>query len=246
MEKKIIIDNYSIIEYEKTSIYVIENVLDDDFCNKVVNIIETIPLRRTVYTDTNNVECYFSLMDQLLKTSDKLFYKFSTQENEVNDIIEKIKSKQSIYTNKMNGITKSEIKYVNEKITEAMNVMQQIMSSVNKKIQFDNTGYTLRKIYGPTRCHCDGVSETYEKNVNFIKNNHVGDYKMIRNTSIIFALNDDHEGGIVNFPYHNVSMKLKKGSVLIFPPYWTHPHEVSELKNNTFRYTINTWSVQKI
>jgi hypothetical protein len=117
MEKKIIVDNYSIIEYEKTSIYVIENVLDDDFCNKVVNIIETIPLRRTVYTDTNNVECYFSLMDQLLKTSDKLFYKFSTQENEVNDIIEKIKSKQSIYTNKLNGITKSEIKHVNEKIT---------------------------------------------------------------------------------------------------------------------------------
>jgi hypothetical protein len=110
MEKKIIIDNYSIIEYEKTSIYVIENVLDDDFCDKVINIIETIPLKRTVYTDTNNVECYFSMMDQLLKTSDKLFYKFSTQENEVNDIIEKIKSKQSIHTNKLNGITKSEIK----------------------------------------------------------------------------------------------------------------------------------------
>ena len=137
MEKKIIIDNYSITEYEKTNIYIIENILDDELCDKVVNIIETVPLKRTVYTDTNNVECYFSMMDELLKTSNKSFYKFSTQENEVNNIIEKIKTKQSICTTKLNGITKSEINHVNEKITEAMNVMQQIMSSVNKKIQFD-------------------------------------------------------------------------------------------------------------
>lgn len=246
MEKKTIIDNYSIVEYEKTNIYVIENILDNDFCDKVVNIINTIPLKRTVYSDNNNVECFFSMMDNLLEISDKLFYKFSTQENEINNILEIIKTKQSFYTNKLNGILKPEIKDINTKITESMNIMQQIMSTINNKIQFDNTGYILRKIYGPTRCHCDGMSEVYEKNVNFIKNNHNGDYKMIRNASIIFALNDDHEGGIMNFPYHNISMKLKKGSVLIFPPYWTHPHEVSEPKNNTFRYTINTWSVQKL
>ena len=44
----------------------------------------------------------------------------------------------------------------------------------------------------------------------------------------------------------DIKVKLKKGSVIIFPPFWTHPHETEDLLNNTYRYTINTWSCQKI
>jgi hypothetical protein len=45
---------------------------------------------------------------------------------------------------------------------------------------------------------------------------------------------------------YNISLKMKKGSVIIFPPYWTHLHEVSNLENNTYRYTINTWTLENI
>ena len=83
-------------------------------------------------------------------------------------------------------------------------------------------------------------------NINFIKDNKKGEYAMVRNASIVFTLNDDYEGGIFHFPYYNVNVRLKKGSVIIFPPYWTHEHEVSELTNNTYRYTISTWSCMKL
>ena len=33
----------------------------------------------------------------------------------------------------------------------------------------------------------------------------------------------------------------KKGQIILFPPYWTHPHFTAELKNRTYRYTINSW-----
>ena len=59
--------------------------------------------------------------------------------------------------------------------------------------------------------------------------------------SIIIALNDDYEGGIFHFPYQDFNVKLKKGQLIAFPPYWTHLHGVESPANGTFRYTINTW-----
>ena len=44
------------------------------------------------------------------------------------------------------------------------------------------------------------------------------------------------DGKIIDGYYY-----LKKGEAIAFPPYWTHPHEVSAPENGTFRYTINTW-----
>mgnify|MGYP003968137707 CR=1 FL=1 len=59
-------------------------------------------------------------------------------------------------------------------------------------------------------------------------------------TSIVM-LNDDYEGGIFHFPNQKISVKLKKGQLIAFPPYWTHLHGVEAVINNTYRYTINTW-----
>ena len=97
-----------------------------------------------------------------------------------------------------------------------------------------DSGYTLRKIYGPTRFHKDGIG------VNLIDNRYVPKRK-IRNMSVIIALNDDYEEGIFHFPNQEFSVKLKKGQLIAFPPYWTHLHGVEAPTNNTYRYTINTW-----
>ena len=67
---------------------------------------------------------------------------------------------------------------------------------------------------------------------------------MVRNASMIFALNDDYDGGEFHFPCQDIHIRMKKGSVIIFPPYWTHPHEVSCIRNGTYRYTINTWALE--
>lgn len=103
-------------------------------------------------------------------------------------------------------------------------------------ISSSDTGYCLRKINGKTRLHKDGVTG-YGSN----KNLETVSAKSIRNMSIIIALNDDYENGEFNFPYQNKKIKLKKYQAIAFPPYWTHPHEVSAPKKGTFRYTINTW-----
>jgi predicted 2-oxoglutarate/Fe(II)-dependent dioxygenase YbiX len=126
-----------------------------------------------------------------------------------------------------------------------MKIINGIMQKINPKICFlFNTGYYLRKIYGETRRHIDNINNLERENVNFInKEDQLYSYTMIRNASMIFSLNDNYHGGEFYFPYHEIHHKMKKGSIIIFPPYWTHPHEVSTVTNDTYRYTINTWAV---
>ena len=68
--------------------------------------------------------------------------------------------------------------------------------------------------------------------------------KEIRTISCIIALNSNYSGGYFEFPVQKISLKLKRGDLIIFPPYWTHPHKVSEPLNETSRYTINTWGTK--
>lgn len=97
-----------------------------------------------------------------------------------------------------------------------------------------DSGYCLRKIHGPTRLHKDGI------NIEPIDNRYLP-IKKIRNMSVIICLNDDYEGGELYFPIQDFKIKLKKGQIITFPPYWTHQHMAYEPLNETFRYTINTW-----
>lgn len=116
-----------------------------------------------------------------------------------------------------------------------------LISSIRKIIEYNyehynllskgDSGYCLRKIYGPTRLHSDGLLVDSPKSFSMQK---------IRNLSVIIALNDDYQDGIFHFPNQNFKIKITKFSAICFPPYWTHPHWVSSPKNG-YRYTINTW-----
>jgi hypothetical protein len=95
-------------------------------------------------------------------------------------------------------------------------------------------GYTLRRIHGGTKRHVDGVHSKTGGFKNFV-----------RCLSMIIVLNDDYDGGIFNFPAQNLKFKVKKGEVVMFPPYWTHPHSVTSVGEGQARYTINTWILEK-
>jgi hypothetical protein len=240
-------NNINVVEYEKTNIYIIENILTGQFCNELKELIDTLPLNKINYSDGNNVQCKISYIDDLLKVDDEMYYSFSTDVHKYNETIHNINSKKSIHTNKLNGITRTTIEKYNCKINEIMIKIKNIMADINKQIEFDcNSGYILRKIYGATRLHVDNICEVYDNNLNFMKDNKKDDLLFIRNASIIFSLNDDYDGGMFNFPYYDVTLKMKKGSVIIFPPYWTHEHQVYNLDNNTYRYTLSTWTCMKI
>jgi hypothetical protein len=221
-----IIHDYKVIEYDKCNIYIIENLLEEKFCNKIIELIDTTPFTKTVIEPFNNVECFVASTNEIY---DYDFSKFINEEY------------ISLLNDNMN-ISNS----LNYNINEKVKLISKIMENVNCNICFEyNTGYQLRKIYGRTKPHVDGLINILNSNVTFIdKSLEIEHYKMVRNSSIIFSLNDDYDGGVYHFPYHDIQFKMKKGSVIIFPPYWTHPHEVSSVENNTYRYTINTWTLE--
>jgi hypothetical protein len=95
-------------------------------------------------------------------------------------------------------------------------------------------GYTLRKIFGGTKRHIDGVHSKTTGLKNFV-----------RCLSMIIVLNDDYDGGVFCFPTQGLKFRVKKGQAILFPPYWTHPHSVTSVGEGQSRYTINTWILEK-
>lgn len=263
-----ILENYKVSEYENSNIYVIENIFEDELCENIIDIIDKTSLKKTDYEKGNNVRCYCSEMDLLLKTDDYSYYKFPTDTIEYKKMLENIKNKNSqgssgsqlltqkmtsssdelgITTNNLGGLTNEYVKTIFEKINNKMKIINEIMKMKNENLKMDfNVGYTLRKIFGATRSHVDGINQVYHSNIVSISENYLKEYRMVRNATIIFSLNNNYDGGIFNFPGKNVSLKLEKGSVLIFPPYWTHPHEVSDLTNDSYRYTLSTWTCNSL
>ena len=244
-----IINGLTLIEYKKSNIFVIKNCLDASFCEEVIETINKIPLMKAEITEGNNVECNFFNLNDIFDINDESYYKITTNNKQFKILLDDIQNGKNITTNCLNGITNKKLLIYKEKIDQYLLLIEKIMVNVNKNINFKyNSGYTFRKITGRTRLHKDGINKIHEsQEISFLNNNIInGSFKAIRNASIIFSLNENYEGGIFNFPYYNVSVKLGKGDVILFPPYWTHYHEVSKLENKTLRYTISTWLCEEV
>ena len=243
-----VIDEYTTIKYKKSNIYIIERIFNEEFCDRLINFIEKMKLCKTDYHKRNNVKCYMISMEEILKKNEIEYYPFTTDPFYMKNILEKIKNKQTVYQNELNGLKKKDIQQIEEIMTKQLQVAQNIMKNLNDNIVLTNhSGFCFRKIYGNTRQHSDGIHllET-NKNVKYIKNNKDSSVFFARNCSFVISLNDNYDGGLFRFPVQDVELKLKKGSIIVFPPYWTHPHETSELENDTFRYTVNSWGLEPI
>jgi hypothetical protein len=213
-----IIQNYIIIE----DIIQNNDVEYNKEYNKLTNSIMII-------NDENILSSEYC--DEIINIIDKVI-----ENKEYN--IEKWEIQQNVNCLYFNSDCDKLIKY--ERIKKLDNEVYNIISKVINKLKNNyniictgDSGYCFRKIYGPTRIHKDGII------INPI-NNRLS-IKKIRNMSIIIALNDDYEGGEFYFPKQDYRVKLKKGDIICFPPYYTHPHMVDAPLNRTYRYTINTW-----
>jgi len=122
-----------------------------------------------------------------------------------------------------------EMKKVDKMIYNCVHKIAEELTKHNIYIRGDEP-YNLRKIYGATSKHTDGIyADLNNRDVN-----------KTRNMSLIISLNSDYEGGEICFPEQDLKFKLKRGQAIAFPPYWTHPHYTNDV-NGTFRYTVNTW-----
>lgn len=61
-----------------------------------------------------------------------------------------------------------------------------------------------------------------------------------RDISIVGYLNDDFEGGETFFDRQNVKVKPKAGSVVVFPSYYTHPHQSLPVVRGR-KYAFTSW-----
>jgi hypothetical protein len=191
------IDNYEVLEYKGTNIYVIENILDDLTCEEFITFIEKLDLK-----------------DSSEEPDKLLMCKYLNLSNE----------------NPMHSIIDFKIYCIFNKIFE-------IMTKCNPYIKIEgDTYYILRKIYGETQLHTDEVRAI---NANYF-------FNQIRCLAAVIALNDNFEGGVFKFPHQNIEHKMKKGSVILFPPFWTHPHQITTVGENQYRYTITTWGTENI
>jgi hypothetical protein len=63
--------------------------------------------------------------------------------------------------------------------------------------------------------------------------------------SSILYLNDDYEGGHTFFAKNNISVKPKRGMLLIFPSNYEYRHGVEEILNGD-RFTLSMWFTDNI
>lgn len=62
--------------------------------------------------------------------------------------------------------------------------------------------------------------------------------------SMVTYLNDDYQGGEINFPGHNINIKPKAGSTIMFPAVEPFIHEVSPILDG-YRYAMATSVLKK-
>ena len=56
----------------------------------------------------------------------------------------------------------------------------------------------------------------------------------------ILYLSDVEEGGETSIPRYNLKVKPKQARLLMFPPFWTHPHKGEKVIKGT-KYTIMSY-----
>ena len=61
-----------------------------------------------------------------------------------------------------------------------------------------------------------------------------------RDISVLFYLNDNYEGGELEFTKLGLSIKPKKGMMIAFPSYFEFSHRVHPVRSGT-RYSLATW-----
>ena len=71
---------------------------------------------------------------------------------------------------------------------------------------------------------------------------HVDDHPFFtRRLSLTYYLNDDYEGGDVEFKRHNLRFKANKNQLLLFPSNFLYPHRVDMVTKGT-RYSYVSWT----
>jgi hypothetical protein len=131
--------------------------------------------------------------------------------------------------------------YLNSEISKTINskiwfaIEQYILNDFSYMNGWFNSwsGYTQVRFnrYNPAtqmKLHCDHIHSMFD-----------GNRKGVPILSVLGALNDDYEGGDL-IMWETDKIKLKAGSIMIFPSNFMYPHRVDEVTLGT-RYSYVSW-----
>jgi len=123
-------------------------------------------------------------------------------------------------------------------ITESNEYFDNILFTKLNKLTID-----LFKIYPYLEIKSDTGYEIlkYEEG-DFYKTHTDSSMNIVRTISCSINLNDDYSGGEFYFTDLDYKIKLKKGSLLLFPSNYLYSHQIKKINKGT-RYSIITWFV---
>lgn len=91
------------------------------------------------------------------------------------------------------------------------------------------------------KCSWHDAYQTLKYGVGQKFTNHVDDHPDYpRRISTLYYLNDNYEGGEINFPRFNLSFKPKANQMVIFPSTYVYNHSVSPVTEGE-RYAVVSW-----
>lgn len=109
-----------------------------------------------------------------------------------------------------------------------------------KDFGFMSSWFSSWNGYSQVRFNRYGVDTRMKEHCDHIHSMFDGQRKGIPVLSILGSLNDDYKGGDLIF-WQNKKIKLKAGSIMIFPSNFMYPHKVVEVTKGT-RYSYVSWA----
>lgn len=94
-----------------------------------------------------------------------------------------------------------------------------------------------------------GISTTWHDSYGILKygvgqkfTNHIDDHPDFhRRVSFVYYINEDYDGGEINFPRFNLSYKPRANEMIVFPSTYVYNHSVNEVTSGT-RYAVVSWA----
>ena len=147
--------------------------------------------------------------------------------------------------NQVTSQTKSFTEICIENKDEWINVKNTFINACHQHFHKFIKDIGIEKHHLPVLIDTENVHfKKYEANGKDVFKNHVDviDPGPLSKRFLVFImyLSDVEEGGETSIPRYDVKCKPKAGRLLMFPPYWTHPHQGEKVIKGT-KYILMTY-----
>jgi Rps23 Pro-64 3,4-dihydroxylase Tpa1-like proline 4-hydroxylase len=116
-------------------------------------------------------------------------------------------------------------------IIDKYNLFSRVLDEVKKAYDYQNIRKKDTDRLNMARWDAGSRLSLHVDDLGYVTDNHL---------PTLVYLNDDYEGGELSFATHDVTIKPKKGDLIMFPGNMHYAHEVKEVLSGV-RYTIPIW-----